>query len=71
MALSVDRSIEGSDFKAWKSHWDQPVRIGNTSGDSNYQSEAAASNCFTLQVKEATIRGRRLLFEGGDYYYNN
>ena len=33
------------------------------------RSEAAATNCFTLQIKEATIRGR-LLNEGGDYYYN-
>ena len=31
------------------------------------RSEATATNCFTLQVKEATIRGR-LLNEGGDYY---
>ena len=33
------------------------------------RSEAAATNCFTLQINEATIRGR-LLNEGGDYYYN-
>ena len=30
------------------------------------RSEAAATNCFTLQIKEATIRGR-LLNESGDY----